>query len=89
MVLAALAASGLSVLCVLTPATLAGEWLLRRSRPAFLVATLMVAIEAVSVAAVATLVWDVPTGAASVVAIAGGVVLLALLSPLLSPLTSL
>ena len=79
MLLATLAASGLSVICVLTPATLAGEWRLRRSRRAFPVAMLIVAIEAVSIAAVATLAWDVPTRVASVAAVGGGVVLLALL----------
>jgi len=79
MVLAALATSGLSVVCVLTPATLAGEWLRRRSRRAFPVATLIVLIESVSIAAVATLVWDVPTRMAAVAAIAAGIALLGLL----------
>ena len=78
-VLAALAASGLSVVCVLAPATLAGEWLSRRSGRALPLALLIVAIEAVSIAAVATLVWDVPTRVATGAAFGGGTVLLVLL----------
>jgi len=79
MVLAALAASGLSAICVLAPATLAGEWLARRSRRAWPIAILIVAIEAVSIAAVATLRWDAPISVAIGAASGGGVVLLMLL----------
>jgi len=79
MVLVALAASGLSVVCVLAPATLAGEWLSRQSGRALAFALFIVAIEAVSIAAVATLRWDAPIGVAIGVASGGGVVLLMLL----------
>jgi hypothetical protein len=79
MVLAAVAASGLSVICVLMPATLAGEWLRRRSHRAMPVVIVIVAIEAVSIATLAMLAWDVPARTASLSAITGGGALLALL----------
>ena len=79
MVLAALAASGLSVICVLAPATLAGEWMLHRSGRGLPVALVIVAIEAVSIAAVAALAWDWSTRVAIGAAFGGGVVLSVLL----------
>ena len=72
MVLVALAASGLSVVCVLAPATLAGEWLSRQSGRALAFALFIVAIEAASIAAVATLVWDLSSRVAIGAAFGGG-----------------